>query len=103
MPYIPRLKKRQAFTYVPKETVMSDDGGTPEFPPGVLGYGVGVFPGAGEKPAGLTRTGLMTLESARREAAQHVAQARADPHAGPSGYHASCDYRAVEIRAVDGA
>lgn len=74
--------------------------GEPEpalLPPGVLGYAVGVFPGNADTCSGLTHTGLMTVESARREADQYAAGARTDPY---SAHHAECGYRPVEIRAV---
>lgn len=66
-------------------------------PPGVLGYGVGVFPGNRDACSGLAHTGVMTAESARREAAQYAAGARIDPY---SPQHAECGYRPVEIRAA---
>lgn len=74
--------------------------GEPEpapLPPGVLGYGVGVFPGNADTCSGLTHTGLMTAESAQREAAQYAIAARTDP---VNARHAECGYRPVEIRAV---
>jgi hypothetical protein len=71
----------------------------PDLPPGVLGYAVAVYPGGGPRCTGLTHTGLMTLESAGREAAGHAAQARNDPS---SAFHSGCEYRPVEIREVGG-
>ena len=68
-------------------------------PPGVLGYAVAVFPGGGPRCSGLTHTGLMTLESATREAAGHAKSARTEPS---NPHHAGCEYRTVEIREVDG-
>lgn len=71
--------------------------GTAPMPPGVLGYAVGVFPGGGNTCSGLTHTGLMSLESARREAGQYAATARSEP---AHDVHAACAYAAVEVRAV---
>lgn len=80
--------------------VVPADGGQaePPLPPDVLGYGVGAFPGGGEACSGLAHTGLMSLESARREAGQYAAAARNESF---NPEHKTCGYEAVEIRRLD--
>jgi ribosomal protein S11 len=66
-------------------------------PEGVLGYAVGVFPEDGSACSGLTHTGRMSLDAARREASAYAAAARTEQF---SAFHGRCGYRAVEIREV---
>lgn len=69
-------------------------------PDGVLGYGVGVFSGATERFSGLTHTGGLSLESARKEADAYTATARNAPF-NPG--HGKCRYLVVEIREAGSA
>jgi len=68
-----------------------------QLPEGVLGYAVGVFPEDGSACSGLTHTGRMSLDAARREASAYAAAARTEQF---SAFHGRCGYRAVEIREV---
>jgi hypothetical protein len=95
------VQSRTAEEAVPlKEAAKKPAGGedTP-LPEGVLGYAVGVFPENGSACSGLTHTGRMSLDAARREASAYAAAARTEQF---SAFHGRCGYRAVEIREVNG-